>query len=208
VPDAAKQTNPRSSRGQALTDPDSAIMRKSARHEYRQAYNAQAIVDADGSQLVLGTDVLGTTNDRAGLDAMIDALCETLGKPETLLADAGYASGALVRRLADREIEPLIAIARNQGARQYDFRPPPENPKPPPGVTAEWRIAMQQKLQTDEAKDKYRLRKSTVEPVFGIIKSVLGFTRFSLRGINKVKTEWLLVALAYNCKRMARLRAA
>ena len=199
VPDAAKQTN--------LTDPDSAIMRKSARHEYRQAYNAQAIVDADGSQLVLGTDVLGTTNDRAGLDAMIDALCETLGKPETLLADAGYASGALVRRLQDREIEPLIAIARNQGARQYDFRPPPENPKPPPRVTAQWRLAMQQKLQTDDAKNKYRLRKSTVEPVFGIIKSVLGFTRFSLRGINKVKTEWLLVALAYNCKRMAKLRA-
>ena len=81
---------------------------------------------------------------------------------------------------------------------------------------------MQQKLQTEDAKEKYRKRKSTPsrqiakaiacratgEPVFGIIKSVLGFTRFSLRGIDKVKTEWTLVALAYNCKRLARLMAA
>ena len=64
---------------------------------------------------------------------------------------------------------------------------------------------MSEKLQTDEAKDKYRKRKQTVEPVFGIIKSVLGFTRFHLRGIDNVKNEWNLIALAYNCKRLAKL---
>jgi hypothetical protein len=46
-----------------------------------------------------------------------------------------------------------------------------------------------------------------VEPVFGIIKSVLGFTTFSLRGMDKVKTEWKLIALAHNCNRIAKLQA-
>jgi transposase len=193
-PKPQKQTN--------LTDPDSAIMRKSARREYRQAYNAQAIVDADGSQLVLATDVYSTTNDRHDLDGLVKHLCDHVGTPSTLLGDAGYAGEQIVEALDARGIEPLIAISRQQAERPYDFRPPKKPDKPPPKITAPWRVAMQEKLQTDEAKNKYRKRKQTVEPVFGIIKSVLGFTRFHLRGIESVKHEWQLVALAYNCKRM------
>jgi transposase len=198
-PKPEKQTN--------LTDPDSAIMRKSSRHEYRQAYNAQAIVDADGSALILATTVLSTTNDRQGLDALVGQLCDTVGKPSTLLGDAGYAGEKVVEALERRDIEPLIAIARQEAERPYDFRPPKKTTKPPPKVTAPWRIAMQEKLQTDEAKKKYRKRKSTVEPVFGIIKSVLGFTRFHLRGIENVQNEWTLMALAHNCKRLSGLVA-
>jgi len=198
-PKPDKQTN--------LTDPDSAIMRKSARHEYRQAYNAQAIVDADGSQLVLATDVYSTSNDRHDIDGLIGRLCDEVGKPSTLLGDAGYAGEQVVAGLKARGIEPLIAIARQQGERVYDFRPPKIPDKPPKRITAPWRLAMCEKLQTDEAKQKYKKRKQTVEPVFGIIKSVLGFTRFHLRGIENTKTEWQLVALAYNCKRMAKLVA-
>lgn len=67
---------------------------------------------------------------------------------------------------------------------------------------------MKEKLDTPEAGDLYRLRKQTVEPVFGIIKSIMGFRRFHLRGLAKITTEWTLVALAYNCKRIARLQAA
>ena len=198
-PKPEKQTN--------LTDPDSAIMRKSSRHEYRQAYNAQAIVDADGSALILATTVLSTTNDRQGLDALVGQLCDTVGKPSTLLGDAGYAGAKVVEALERRDIEPLIAIARQEAERPYDFRPPKKTTKPPPKVTAPWRVAMQEKLQTDEAKKKYRKRKSTVEPVFGIIKSVLGFTRFHLRGIENVQNEWTLMALAHNCKRLSGLVA-
>ena len=65
-----------------------------------------------------------------------------------------------------------------------------------------------EKLQTRQAKEKYRKRKSTVEPVFGIIKSILGFKNFRLRGLNKVKLEWKLVTLAYNCKRLNNLKPA
>jgi len=198
-PKPEKQTN--------LTDPDSAIMRKSSAHEYRQAYNAQAIVDADGSALILDTNVVSTSNDRQEFDALVDHLCDSIGTPTTLLADAGYAGEQIVAALDARGIEPLIAVSRQQAERPYDFRPPKKTTKPPPKITAPWRIVMQEKLQTDEAKNKYRKRKQTVEPVFGIIKSVLGFTRFHLRGIENVKNEWALIALAHNCKRLSKLAA-
>lgn len=200
--------DPRPDKQTNLTDPDSSIMRKSARHEYRQAYNAQAVVDAEGSQLVLGTDVYATTNDRHGLEALVDHLCRTVGTPDTLLADSGYAGERVVEALEARNIEPLIAVSRQQQERPYDFRPPPDKLKRSNTVTAPWRLSMIEKLQTDNAKHKYRKRKSTVEPVFGIIKSVLGFTTFNLRGIEKVKSEWQLVTLAYNAKRLARMIAA
>jgi len=205
-PDKAP-TRPKAQTQTNLTDPDSSIMRKSSRHEYRQAYNAQAIVDADGSALILDTNVISTSNDRQEFDTLMDQLCDNVGTPTTLLADAGYAGEQIVAALDARGIEPLIAISRQQAERPYDFRPPKKITKPPPKITAPWRITMQEKLQTEEAKNKYRKRKQTVEPVFGIIKSVLGFTRFHLRGIENVKNEWTLIALAHNCKRLPKLLA-
>ena len=101
-----------------------------------------------------------------------------------------------------------IGCGIKTGQVQYDFRPAKPSGKPPREGKAPWRIAMQEKLKTEEAKAKYKLRKCTVEPVFGIIKNILGFNRFSLRGIEKVKLEWLLVTLAYNCKRLCNLKAA
>lgn len=191
-----------------LTDPDSALMRKSKRHEYRQAYNAQAVVDADGSQLVLGADVSRNASDAPTFQAIIEALCAEVGQPTTVLGDSGYAQEAAVTALQARDIEVLVAVSRPEGGRRYDFRPPGQNAKPPPEIKAEWRKRMQAQMQSEEAKAKYKRRKCTVEPVFGIIKNVLGFTRFLLRGIDKVKTEWLLVTLAYNCKRLVNLKAA
>lgn len=199
-PEPDRQTN--------LTDPDSTIMRKSARHEYRQSYNGQALVDADGSQLVLAANVLATTNDRQGLEGFVDQMNDTLGRPTTLLADAGYAGEAVVEALEQRGIEPLISITRHSEPRPYDFRPAKIPDKPLRKITAPWRLAMLEKLQTEQAKGKYRKRKSTVEPVFGIIKSILGFTRFQLRGLQKVKLEWNLITLAYNCKRLNNLKTA
>lgn len=191
-----------------LTDPDSKLMRKSKRHEFRQAYNAQAVVDADGSQLVLTTNVAQTPGDGPTFEETIIQLCETVGQPETVLGDAGYANGDAVANLEEIGIEVLVAVSRPPEERTYDFRPPRPDAKPPPEPKAAWRIAMKEKLNTEQAKAKYKRRKCTVEPVFGIIKNILGFTRFSLRGIEKVKIEWLLVTLAYNCKRLCNLKAA
>ena len=199
---------PAEERQSNLTDPDSQLMRKSVRHEYRQAYNAQAVVDADGSQLVLTTDVGQTPSDQPLFLSIIEQLIEEVEKPTTILADAGYAQRAAVEALEALDIEVLVAISRSRQDRPYDFRPPNPDKKPPREPKAPWRIKMAAKLKTDDAKAKYRQRKSTVEPVFGILKNVLGFTRFHLRGLQKVKNEWALLTLAYNGKRLNKMIAA
>lgn len=190
-----------------LTDPDSALMRRSDAHEYRQAYNAQAVVCADGAQLVLATNLVATTADAPSFAATILSLENTLGLPKTVLADTGYASGPAVAALQARGIEPLVAIGQTQPHRPYDFRPPPQ-PKTPRRITEPWRVEMKARLESEEAKNLYKKRKQTVEPVFGIIKSAIGFTRFRLRGLRNVAAEWTLIALAYNCRRITRLQAA
>jgi transposase len=199
TPPAERQTN--------LTDPDSQLMRKSGGHEYRQAYNAQAVVCAEGSQLILATTVLTTPTDQPSFAAIILDMEKTIGLPRTVLGDAGYASGAAVAALEAHQIEPLVAVGRTQPHRPYDFRPPPE-PKAPAAITDPWRIAMKTKLESEDGQKRYKKRKQTVEPVFGIIKNVLGFTRFHLRGLQNVACEWMIVALAYNCRRLHRLRLA
>jgi hypothetical protein len=190
-----------------LTDPDSALMRRSDAHEYRQAYNAQAVVSADGTQLILTTNLLATTADAPSFASTILSMETTIGLPTTVLADTGFASGPAVAALQSRGIEPLVAIGRTQPHRPYDFRPPPK-PKAARRITEPWRIAMKAKLETEDAKRLYKQRKQTVEPVFGIIKSAMRFIRFHLRGRQNVATEWTLIALAYNCRRLARLQAA
>ena len=133
------------------------------------------------------------------------ALPDALGKAETLLADNGYFSEANVKACAVAGVEPLIALGRDthhQSLRERfaDAPAPPENPTPVE--------AMAHRLQTSEGKKLYAKRKHTPEPVFGIIKSVLGFRQFLLRGLKKVKAEWTLVTLAWNLKRMFALKAA
>ena len=207
APPRPPDNDPPPSRQSNLTDPDSALMRRSDAHEYRQAYNAQAVVCADGAQLILATNLVATSADAPSFAATILAMEHTIGLPRVVLADTGFASGPAVAALEARNIEPLVAIGRTQLHRPYDFRPPPEE-KPARQIKQPWRIAMKAKLETENAKALYRKRKQTVEPVFGIIKSAMGFVRFRLRGIKNVATEWVLAALAYNCRRVSRLKAA
>ncbi|WP_342627943.1 IS1182 family transposase [Nguyenibacter vanlangensis] len=190
-----------------LTDPDSKLMRRSDAHEYRQAYNAQAVVCAEGSQLILEHRVVATTADAPSFADTILGMEERIGLPRTVLADTGFASRKAVEALQARGVDPLVAIGRPVDRRPYDFRPEPP-PKEPRRITEPWRLKMKARLQQDPEKALYALRKQTVEPVFGIIKSAMGFTRFHLRGLANAATEWTLVALAYNCRRIARLTAA
>jgi len=145
--------------------------------------------------------------DQPTFAATILGMAATLGLPQTVLADAGFASGPAVAALERAGIDPLVAIAETQPYRPYDFRPPPD-PKPERQITEPWRLKMKAKLETEHAKALYKLRKQSVEPVFGIVKSAMGFTRFLLRGLDKVKTEWSLVCIAYNCRRLIALKAA
>ncbi|MCG8380439.1 MAG: transposase [Proteobacteria bacterium] len=198
TPGGSAQTN--------LTDPDSALMRKSKAHEYTQSYNAQAVVDAQGSQLVLATRVSGCASDANELVADVQAIPDELGCPERVLADNGFADQDEVECLERMGIEALVAMGAAGRERRYDFRPPKE-PSRTPVKRSAWAQAMQDKLDTETGRALYRLRQQTVEPVFGVIKHVLGFTQFMLRGHGKVEGEWQLVCLAYNCKRLHRLLA-
>ena len=199
VPEAKAQIN--------LTDADSALMRKSRHHEYRQAYNAQAAVDADGSQLVLGSRVSVCASDRNELVADVEAIPAALGAADRVLADSGYATGSEVSQLAGRGVEVLVATGAEGQRRRHDFRPePPEQLTKEP--QADWIKSMQEKMARPEHRAHYRLRKQTVEPVFGIVKQAMGFRQFLLRGLAKVEGEWALVTLAYNCRRVHNLRLA
>ena len=190
-----------------LTDSDSALMRKNKRSEWRQAYNAQAVVDAEGSQLVLGSRVSSCASDRRELVADVDTIPKALGEAGRVLADNGYASGSEVARLEARGLEVLVAVGAEDRRRAHDFRPPGEG-KAAKEPKAEWLKRMKEKMETEENRALYRLRKQTVEPVFGIVKEAMGFRRFLLRGLTKVEGEWALVTLAYNCKRLHRLKMA
>ena len=131
---------------------------------------------------------------------------DTVGLPTRVLAGIGFARGPATEHFRPVGLEPLVAIGRTQPHRQDDFRPPPE-PKEPRRITEPWRIAMKANLATEDGKAAYKMRKQTVKPVFGIIKAVMGFRHFSLHGLPNVVAEWILIGLAYNCSRIARLQA-
>lgn len=183
-----------------LTDADSRIM-PVAGGGFEQAYNAQAAVAA-GSLLVVAGDVVQAANDKAEVTPMLAALAElpgALGRPETLLADSGYFSEANVTACAAAGIAPLIAPGRERHHRSWRERFAAAPPAPADPTPLE---AMLHRLATAEGRALYALRKQTPEPVFGIIKSAMGFRQFSLRGLDKVKGEWRLVTLAWNVRRM------
>ena len=107
-----------------LSDPDSRLMRRSRHHEYRQAYNAQATVDAEGSQPILGSGISQSPSDRNELVGNIASIPVELGRPEKGLADNGYANGDEVASLAEIDVEALVATGAEGRQRRYDFRPP------------------------------------------------------------------------------------
>ncbi len=194
-----------------LTDADAHLMRKSKREGYTQSYNAQAVVDAEGSQLVVGQRVSTCSSDANELEPDLRSIPPSLGAPTTALADCGYVNrDAFARVSAGLNAPQLYVSVHREDAhaeRRYDYRPP-EKIKPPKTVTDPMLIAMAAKLKTEEGRALYRKRACTVEPVFGIIKHVLGFRQFLLRGLKKVTGEWSLVCLAYNLKRLHTLRRA
>jgi len=190
-----------------LTDEESRIM-PVAGGGFEQCYNAQALVAA-GSLLVIATDVTQAPNDKQQLEPMLGKIADLsseLGNAEALLADNGYFSESNVNACVAAGIAPVIAMGREAHHPTLDERfagPPPSPPKHPTPLEA-----MDHRLKTPEGKKLYALRKQTPEPVFGIIKSVLGFRQFLLRGLDNVRGEWNLVTMAWNLKRMFVLAGA
>jgi len=187
-----------------LSDPDARIMRKNKRASFTQSYNAQAAVDADGSQLVVGQHVSQSAGDFAELENGVASIPSQLGKPESVLADAGYVNADAFDRLEKEGVKIYCSVHREDAhnERHYDFRPEKASGRAVKEPTDERLVAMRDKLRTEKGKALYGRRNHTVEPVFGIIKAVMGFRGFSLRGKEKASGEWTLVCLAYNLKRL------
>ena len=174
---------------------------------FEQCCDAQAVVAA-GCLLVVANAVVQAANDKQQVEPMLaelGALPERLGEVETLLADSGYFSEANVQACAAAGIDPLIAMGRQPHHPPLAERFAPDPPSPDEPTPLE---AMAHRLRTREGKKLYALRKHPPEPVFGIIKSVLGFRQFLLRGLDKVRGEWNLVTMAYNLKRLFALAGA
>ena len=198
---------PRPEEQASPADSDSAPVRRNRRSGHRRRCNAQAVVDAGGSQLVLGSRAGPCAGDRGELVADVDSVPGALGSPDRALADNGYATGTEVAELEHRGLEVLVAVGSEDRRRAHGFRPPaPERPAREP--KADWPERMRARMATDESRSRCRLRKQTVEPALGIVKEAMGFRRFLLRGSGKVETEWALAALACGCKRSSNLRLA
>lgn len=193
-----------------VVDKDSRLMRKNKRSGYEQCYNAQAVVDADGAQLVLGARITQCASDSNELEEDVRAVPESVGKVERVLADSGYVNEKQVEDLESDHIEVYMATGAEskQCRRKYDYRPEKAAKREARTVKAQWLKRMKSKLETETGRALYARRKQTVEPVFGIIKQCIGFRQFLLRGVEKVTGEWRLVTMAYNFKRLWNLKMA
>lgn len=195
----AKPVKPKPQASANLTDVDSRIMRES-KGQFDQCYNAQAVADADGSQLILGARVADAGTDQFELKPDLECISEELGDFHTVLADCGFANVAQIEELEGRGKEVYVSVRADFISRGPGF-PKPINTRPLSSLAkTEFGKRMREKLSTPEGKAIYQRRRQSIESCFGIIKHVLGFRQFHLRGLEKVDLEWNLIALAYNVK--------
>ena len=156
--------------------------------------------------LVLVSHVSQDTNDQQQIAPMLgkmQANPEGLNQPHTLRADTGYFSEKNVETCVQNQEIPLIAVKRDEHYPEWRDRFTEPEALPENASSVE---GMKHALKTKTGRAAYKLRKQTVEPVFGILKSVMGFRQFLLRGLENVQNEWTLVCLAWNLKRRAVLR--
>jgi len=182
-----------------FTDPDSRIMKNSTNEGFDQHYNVQVAVEQE-SFLVVANGLSNHPNDKQEAEPTLDAIDPRLGKPKAAAMDNGYFSVANITACEQRSIDPFIATGKE--AHYLDLETLLAQLPEAPDEEASPREKMAYKLQTKAGQAIYRLRKCTVEPVIGIIKEVIGFRQFSLRGLLAAAGECCLVCLAFNLKRM------
>jgi hypothetical protein len=170
---------------------------KKSNEGFQQSYNAQIAVEGE-NQLVVGTGVTNNASDHGQLVPMVDRAAAVCGEtPEQVLAEAGYCNEPNLQALKERDIDGYVPLAR-EGKSAAD---PDPNEYPA-------KARMAEKLASDEGRRRYARRKWMAEAPVGWIKEVMGFRRFSFRGLRKVEAEWALVCLALNVKRLHTLQAA
>jgi transposase len=201
-PPKAPEPGPRDKDQYNFTDPDSRIMKNSTNDGFDQHYNAQVATDQE-SLLIVAHSLSNHPNDKQEALPTLKAMPSEIGQPNAVAMDNGYFSEANIQDCENLGIEPYIATGREP--HHLDWHTFFQQQAEPPAEETSPILKMAYKLQTEIGKAIYRLRKCTVEPIIGIIKEILGFRQFSLRGLAAAAGEWCLVCLAFNLKRMHRL---
>ena len=204
----APQQGPKDSDQFNFTDPGSRIMKAGSGQHFEQAYNAQAAVEVD-SRLIIAGQVVDAPNDKEQLAPTLSTLAPVIESVSTVLIDSGFYSEAAVKAMEESPgsgAQVLAATERHEHGRRIaglEIKAgPPELPEDAPFIEQ-----MRRRLQTSAGRQAHDQRKSTIEPVFGIIKEAPGFRRFSLRGLSNVNLEWKLVSLSCNLKRLFHIGA-
>lgn len=166
------------------------------RDGFVRAYNAQAAVDTK-AQVIVAHGLSDGAADSGQLVPMVDAMIENTGQtPTQMSADSGYCSEANIQAMEDRQIEAFIATGRQKhGKAAADGG---KAKRKGPKVEQ-----MRERLRQGGFDNPYRLRKQTVEPVFGQIKHARGFRQFLMRGLNKVAAEWTMLCTVHNILKLA-----
>lgn len=210
-PPVAPSPEPGPTEQHNFTDPESRIMKAGSGQHFEQSFNAQAAVEVD-SRLIVGERVSQAPNDKQELAPTLQAIPEAVGSVGAVLTDNGFYSEQAVSQIERTQTgqpsgtlvyAPLDKTSHHRSVAALEQKPEPE----PPSAGASVSEVMRHRLKTASGKALYKLRQQTVEPVFGIIKSALGFRQFLLRGVNKASLEWDLVCLAYNVRRLHTLGA-
>lgn len=208
---SAPSPEPKPSEQYNFTDPESRIMKAGSGQHFEQSYNAQAAVEVE-SRLILAAPVSPAPNDKEQLVPTMQAIPAEAGSVSAVLADNGFFSEKAVgqiERTAQGQSSGTVVYAavektgHHRSVADLEKKAEPE----PPGEAVSLTEVMRHRLKTGSGKALYKLRQQTVEPVFGIIKSAMGFRQFLLRGLEKVTLEWQLVCLAYNFRRLHRMGA-
>lgn len=198
-PPKAPEPGPHDKDQYNFTDPDSRIMKNSTNDGFDQHYNVQVATDQE-SMLIVAHALSNHPNDKQEALPALKAMPVEIGTPNAVAMDNGYFSETNIQDCEDLGLEPYIATGREP--HHLDWRTFFQQQPEPPADEASPIVKMAYKLQTEIGKTIYRLRKCTVEPVIGIIKEILGFRQFSLRGLSAAAGEWCLVCLAFNLKRL------
>jgi len=193
-----------------FTDPERRIMQAGHGSHFEQAYNAPAVVD--GAMLIVGERVSDAPNDQQELVADVAAIRPVVAaEVPAVLVDSGFYRAAAVAAVEPKPdgtpsgLTVYAAVGKTSHPKTMaDWLPQPEPPALGPDATAQEQRAHRLKTALGQALD--RRRKQTVEPVFGIIKAVMGFRRFMLRGRAKGSLEWTLGCLSDNLKRLFTLK--
>jgi IS5 family transposase len=186
-----------------FTDPESRIMKDGATGSFEQSYNAQIAVDGQ-AQIIVAATLTQATNDRHQLVPVLEEVKINMGRlPEKVTADAGYYSAAVVTNETLSTVDLYVTPDGGKKTEQEDLN---SEPRPPTELEQNAQARMREKLKTEEGRAIYKQRKMIVEPVFGQVKEVRGFRRFSFRGLEKNKAEWNLICLTHNLLKLFRGR--